>query len=94
MLGVPEQQQVFSLLESIAKKDAVEVIKSVNSISEQALDLVHTLDSLLSVLHRLAIAQVFPGVTENSYGDKEQVEKLASKFTGEDIQLYFEYKKA
>ena len=90
MLGVPEQQQVFSLLEGIAKKDAGEVIKLVNSISEQAPDFVHTLDSLLSVLHRLAIAQVFPEATDNSYGDKEQVEKLALKFTGEDIQLYYQ----
>ena len=90
MLGVPQQQQVFSLLEGIVSKDAGGVIKLVNSISEHAPDFVHTLDSLLSVLHRLAIAQVLPGATDNSYGDKEQIEELASKFTAEDIQLYYQ----
>ncbi len=90
MLGVPEQQQVFALLEGIARKDAGEVIKLVDSISEHGVDFVHTLDCLLSILHRLAIAQILPAAIDNSFGDREQIEELASKFTGEDIQLYYQ----
>ena len=90
MLGVPEQQQVYALLEVMAKKDAGEMINLVNLMAEKTPDFMHTLDSFLSLLHRVAIAQVLPKAIDNSYGDREQIEELASKFTGEDIQLYYQ----
>ena len=90
MLGVPEQQQVYALLEIMAKKDAGEMINLVNLMAEKTPDFVHTLDSFLSLLHRVAIAQVLPKAIDNSYGDGKQIEELASKFTGEDIQLYYQ----
>ena len=90
MLGVPEQQQVYALLEVMAKKDAGEMINLVNLMAEKTPDFMHTLDSFLSLLHRVAIAQVLPKTIDNSYGDREQIEELASKFTGEDIQLYYQ----
>ena len=90
MLGVPEQQQVYALLEIMAKKNAGEMINLVNLMAEKTPDFVHTLDSLLSLLHRVAIAQVLPKAIDNSYGDGKQIEELASKFTGEDIQLYYQ----
>jgi len=90
MLGVPEQQQVYALLEVMAKKDAGEMINLVNLMAEKTPDFMHTLDNFLSLLHRVAIAQVLPKAIDNSYGDREQIEELASKFTGEDIQLYYQ----
>ena len=90
MLGVPEQQQVYALLEIMAKKNAGEMINLVNLMAEKTPDFVHTLDSFLSLLHRVAIAQVLPKAIDNSYGDGKQIEELASKFTGEDIQLYYQ----
>ena len=90
MLGVPEQQQVYALLEVMAKKDAGEMINLVNLMAEKTPDFMHTLDSFLSLLHRVAIAQVLPKTIDNSYGDREQIEELATKFTGEDIQLYYQ----
>ena len=90
MLGVPEQQQVYALLEVMAKKDAGEMINLVNLMAEKTPDFMHALDSFLSLLHRVAIAQVLPKAIDNSYGDREQIEELASKFTGEDIQLYYQ----
>ena len=90
MLGVPEQQQVFALLEAMSLRNAEELIGIINQISDQNPDYENTLDSLLSVLHRLAIAQVAPGAIDNSFGDGEKIKELAAKFSAEDLQLYYQ----
>ena len=90
MLGVPEQKQVVALLDAMAARDAGAVISLIEKMAEQTPDYVHTLDSLLSVLHRIAVAQVLPDAADNSFGDKQQILDLAVKFSGEDVQLYYQ----
>jgi DNA polymerase III subunit gamma/tau len=90
MLGVPEQQQVYALLDAMASRNILSVIELVNTIAEQTPDYVHTLDSLLSAFHRIALAQVVPDAVDNSFGDREQVRTLAGKYSAEDIQLYYQ----
>lgn len=90
MLGVPEQRQVYELLEAMGSGNIQQVISLVNVMAEQTLDFNHTLDSLLSALHRIAIMQVLPDAIDNSFGDKQQIQRLASCFTAEDIQLYYQ----
>lgn len=90
MLGIPEQQKIFSLLGKMSNGDAREVYALVQEIAEYTPDYVHTLESLLSVLHRVAIAQVIPDAIDNSLGDKSQLRALAAAFTPEDVQLYYQ----
>ena len=71
-------------------RNAEELIGIINQISDQNPDYENTLDSLLSVLHRLAIAQVAPGAIDNSFGDGEKIKELAAKFSAEDLQLYYQ----
>ena len=90
MLGVPQQLQVFALLEAMADKDVNKLLRTVGQISEQTPDYEYTLDSMLSVFHRIAIAQVLPEGVDNSFGDKLKVQELASKISAEDLQLYYQ----
>jgi len=90
MLGVPEQRQVYELLDAMASGNIQQVISLMNVMAEQTPDFNYTLDSLLSVLHRIAILQVLPDATDNSFGDKQQIQQLASRFAAEDIQLYYQ----
>jgi DNA polymerase-3 subunit gamma/tau len=90
MLGVPENHQVYQLLHAMSAGDIAAVLSLVNNLSDRVPDYAHTLDSLLSTMHRLAIAQVAPGSIDNSYGDKEEIAKLAQQFSGEDIQLFYQ----
>ncbi len=90
MLGVPEQRQVHALLSAMAAGHIREVLSLVTAMSEHTPDYGHTLDSLLSTLHRLAISQVAPKSIDNSFGDKQLIEELASRFTAEDIQLFYQ----
>lgn len=90
MLGIPEQQQVFQLLSNMASGDVKAVLQLVSVIAEQTPDYAHTLDSLLSLLHRVAIAQVMPDGIDNSFGDKDKVLQIAGEIAAEDVQLYYQ----
>ncbi|MFT6092341.1 MAG: DNA polymerase-3 subunit gamma/tau [Pseudohongiellaceae bacterium] len=90
MLGIPEQEQVFQLLSNMAIGDVKDVLQLVSVIAEQTPDYAHTLDSLLSLLHRVAIAQVMPDAIDNSFGDKQKVLKIAEEIAAEDVQLYYQ----
>ena len=90
MLGVPQQAQVFELLSAMAKGDLPLVLSLVEAISDHTPDYSNTLDSLLSTLHRIAIAQAAPTAVDNSFGDKQAVLRLAAEFAAEDIQLFYQ----
>ncbi len=90
MLGVPQQQQVFELLARMASGDVSAVLELVSQIAEQTPDYGHTLDGLLSLLHRLALTQITPDAIDNSFGDKEQVIQLSSTISAEDIHLFYQ----
>jgi DNA polymerase-3 subunit gamma/tau len=90
MLGVPPQKQVFALLKGMASRSVSTILELIRDISEQTPDYSHTLDSLLSTLHRVAIAQIEPKAADNSYGDMQQILELASLISAEDVQLYYQ----
>ena len=90
MLGVSEQRQVYELLDAMAGGDIRQAISLVQVMAEQTPDFNHTLDSLLSILHRIAMLQVLPEAIDNSFGDRQQIQRLASRFTAADIQLYYQ----
>ncbi len=90
MLGVPQQQQVFELLARMASGNAVSVLELVTAIAEHTPDYQHTLDGLLSLLHRVALAQISPETIDNSFGDKSKVLELSTQLAAEDVHLYYQ----
>jgi len=90
MLGVPPQSQVYALLKAMASRSVASILELIQDIAEQTPDYSHTLDSLLSTLHRIAIAQIEPKAIDNSLGDKAQIVELASLISAEDVQLYYQ----
>ena len=90
MLGTLDQRHVLTLLEALAVVDAARVLSEVASLAEQGPDFAGVLDDLLGVLHRLAVAQMVPGALDNGHGDREVLLTLASRFTAEDVQLYYQ----
>lgn len=90
MLGVPPQSQVYALLKAMASRSVATILKLIRDIAEQTPDYSHTLDSLLSTLHRIAIAQIEPKAVDNSHGDMAQIVELASLISAEDVQLYYQ----
>ena len=90
MLGVPDRLQSFLILQALAEKSAPNVIKVISQLSDGSPDFKGLLDNLLSLLHRLAIAQVLPESVENNLGDREQILNLSESFLKEDLQLFYQ----
>jgi len=90
MLGTIDQSAVYDILEALVAADAARLLGAVQSLSEQAPDFVAALEELLTLLHRLAIAQALPGGGDNNLGDQERVSALAGATAAEDLQLYYQ----
>ena len=90
MLGTIDQQLVYQILIGLAQRNAADVIQSVQTLSEFSPDYGSVLADLVSLLHRVALAQVLPNAIDNSLGDQQQVMQLAQFLTPEDVQLFYQ----
>lgn len=90
MLGSVDLSFVYQLLEGLATGDPVALLATVSHMSEHAPDFEGGLDELISLLHRVAVAQVVPEAIENRWGDAEQIARIAGTITAEDAQLYYQ----
>lgn len=90
LLGVPDRHTVFSLLNGVCRQDASAVLHCVETVAAHNPDYLQMLESMLGILHRVAIAQVLPEGIDDSEGDKQTIQSLAESVPAEDIQLYFQ----
>ncbi len=90
MLGTIDQGQVMKMVVALSTANAAQILGSVSSLAEHSPDYLAVLDDMLSLLHRVAIAQAVPDAVDNSQGDREQVVELAASMTAEDVQLYYQ----
>ncbi|MDP1930315.1 MAG: DNA polymerase III subunit gamma/tau [Gammaproteobacteria bacterium] len=90
LLGTPDQTLLIRIIEALKGENASGLLDCASSIAERSFDYFIFLENLLSLLHRLAIAQLVPGGVDNSQGDREQVLALARELKSEDIQLYYQ----
>lgn len=90
MLGTLDQAAVFEIVTALASLDGKAVLDAVQKMSEHAPDYANALAEMLSMLHRIAIAQALPEAVDNSHGDKEHILHLAQQLPSEDIQLFYQ----
>jgi DNA polymerase-3 subunit gamma/tau len=90
MLGTVDLSFVYQLLEALAGGDPAVVLDVVGRMGEHAPDFEGSLDELIALLHRAAVAQAVPGAVDNSWGDAERVLAIAGLFSAEDIQLFYQ----
>jgi DNA polymerase-3 subunit gamma/tau len=84
------QHYVVELLDALAAEDADALLACVQHMSEQAVNYEAVLADVLSMLQRMAIAQVIPDAVDYTMGDKDTVLRLAGQFSAEDVQLYYQ----
>ncbi|MCC5882421.1 MAG: DNA polymerase III subunit gamma/tau [Halomonas sp.] len=90
MLGTLDHRHVLALVEALADVDAPRLLAEIAQLAEQGPDFAAVLDDLAAILHRLAVAQMVPDAVDNTHGDRDTVLALASRFTAEDVQLYYQ----
>ena len=90
MLGTVDMSFVYQLLEAVAADDPAALLAIVGNMAEHAPDFEGSLDELIGLLHRVAVAQMVPEAVDNSWGDAERVAAIAASVTAEDVQLYYQ----
>ena len=90
MLGTVDLAFVYELLEGVAAGEPADVLAIVERMAEHGSDFEGSLDEMLSLLHRVAIAQALPDAIDNRWGDGSRVAALASQVTAEDAQLFYQ----
>jgi len=90
MLGTIDQAAVYQIVTALASLDGKAVLAAVEQMSEQAPDYASALAEMLSMLHRIAIAQALPEAVDNSHGDRERILQLAQQLPPEDVQLFYQ----
>lgn len=90
MLGTIDQRLVYCMLDALVAHDAKQLLASVTELSRFSPDYMTVLGDMISVLHRVAVAQTLPEAVDNSMGDQQQVMTLAGQLTAEDVQLFYQ----
>jgi DNA polymerase III subunit gamma/tau len=90
MLGTVDLNFVYQLLEALAAGDPAQLLEIVARMAEHAPDFEGSLDELISLVHRVAVAQAVPDAIDNSWGDAQRVAQIATAITAEDAQLFYQ----
>jgi DNA polymerase-3 subunit gamma/tau len=86
MLGNIEEQYIVRLLEALAEQDGKTLFSAIAHLAEHASNFDQALETLLSMLHQIAIAQAIPDLAPTN----QAIAALAKRFTSEDVQLYYQ----
>jgi len=90
MLGVVGQDYLHSILRALAQGDGAALVKEAERMESLSLSFEAALQDLASLLHRLALAQTVPDSVPEDEPDRAVVLELASRFSPEDLQLYYQ----
>jgi DNA polymerase-3 subunit gamma/tau len=88
MLGSIDRGHVTRLVELLAERDGATLLDEISSLDEMAPDYGAVLEELMTVLQRIAVAQLVGG--ERLDDDDEQLRLLAGTMQPEDVQLYYQ----
>ncbi|OAJ33983.1 DNA polymerase III subunit gamma/tau [Piscirickettsia salmonis] len=87
MLGAVDRDLVLKLLEGIAEQDAPKVIELTEQFAHSVADYSASLEELIAILHRLALAQVAPSALAQH---EQSLSALAQTMNAEQVQLYYQ----
>jgi DNA polymerase-3 subunit gamma/tau len=90
MLGTIDLQLVYKILDALVAGDGAGLLQCVENLAQFSPDYNTVLGDIVSLLHRIAIAQAVPSALDNSMGDKEQVQALSAQLCAEDVQLFYQ----
>jgi len=91
MLGSIDRRWGVELLEALAAGDAPALLSRVAELDESAPDYAAVLAELLSLLQRVALAQIAPETTaDDDWADSGDARRLAGMLAPEDVQLFYQ----
>lgn len=90
MLGTIDHVLIQNIMSALVSSDGQAILQAVAKFAEHAPDFNAALADLLTLLHRIAIAQALPEALDNSYGDRTQILEFATQLAPQDVQLFYQ----
>ncbi|HNG60737.1 MAG TPA: DNA polymerase III subunit gamma/tau C-terminal domain-containing protein, partial [Cellvibrionaceae bacterium] len=90
MLGTIDYQLIAQVMQGLIDGDGRALLQAVAAFAEHAPDYFGALGDLVTLLHRVAIAQALPEAVDNSFGDRQQILHFSRALTPEDVQLFYQ----
>ncbi len=91
LLGSIEHDDLFIFLEAIAHQDASKIQIALQQLANHHCDYYQISDTLISVLHHIALLQLFPSQAFDFYTKHpEKIKQFAQQFSPEEIQLLYQ----
>jgi DNA polymerase-3 subunit gamma/tau len=88
MLGAIDSTLLVQLLDTLAARDGARLLALADAMSERSLSFGQALRDLASLLHRIALAQQTASEVQGEVD--ADVARLAKRFTGDEVQLYYQ----
>ena len=90
LMGTIDNQDLYSLIQSLVNSDSETLLNTVEKISMQNPDYDFLLSELLSLLQKIATVQLLPDNSENILKKDKAVVEFAGSMTKEEVQLYYQ----
>nr|WP_295540774.1 DNA polymerase III subunit gamma/tau [uncultured Thiohalocapsa sp.] len=90
MLGTHTGDLVPALVAALAAGDGERVLAEVDRLMELTPDFAAVLTELITLLHRIALAQQVPTSVAADHPDAETLRRLAAALPAEDVQLFYQ----
>ena len=90
MLGTLDDAYLIRILESLHQKDGRALIQVADEMGLSSMSFSLALQDLASLLQKIAMAQVIPGAVLDEWPEAEPVKRLASTFSREEVQLFYQ----
>lgn len=92
MLGAVDRSYVFQLIGALANSDGAGVVTTVDALRTNGLNAGSTLEEMVTVLQRMAVAQAVPAAQRDEAGgdpDQAEIDRLADAMPMDETQLLY-----
>ncbi len=90
MLGTVPREYLHKLLQALANADASTIMQATQELAQLSADFNGLFVDIIEALHQVALAQAVPSVLETLEIDAELIKDLSTKFSPEDVQLFYQ----
>lgn len=90
MLGVVNQDYLFALLQGLARNDGTRLLAIADELEATGVSFDAVLQDLASWLYQITLAQTVPEAIDENLPQRDQLFVLASQFSREDVQIFYQ----
>src|SRR5580765_2503998 len=90
MLGTLDRSCLVRILDALAMQDGAALLAVADDMATRSLSYSVALQDLATLLHQLALAQTVPAALAEDAPQREDIVRLASQFTPEEVQLFYQ----